>query len=129
MELKVKRDLTVLSELKEYRCDKVDVRTTELIALGHEYPPLSGQLFSLSERAQINILGVHSWKDILTYPKAYTTKDNKITIHIEDAIEAETFCLNGLATKDGHLSSGNDFIKLINACETIPEVNAIIDNR
>jgi hypothetical protein len=117
---------TSLDKYKTAKNDAIDTRTGELIAAGHTY---LGKVFSLSERAQINLLGLDNSKDELTYPISYSTKDNTDKISLADATEVHAFYLNALATKKAHLDSGNALIDQVNAATDKAGVDAVIDNR
>jgi len=118
-----------LEELKEKRFEEIDRNTTKLIKKGFEYPASSGNIYSLSELGQINLIGLELDKAAITFPKNWTTKDNQSRQEIADTTEATTFHLTALGTKIAHLDSGSDLKESIRAATTKAEVDAIVDNR
>lgn len=73
---------------------------------GFEWPPTSGQRFSLSLNAQIKWLGLDSAREDMTYPYRVPTKDNDIFHSIQDAAEAHNMYLTAVGTIDALLSAG-----------------------
>jgi len=126
LEYKLKKDLTVLSELKEFRHDEIDTRTGELIALGFTY---STKQFSLSTNAQINLTGADNARTDLTYPITFNTIDDLDTYDVTDATDMHDMYLQALGTKKTHLDSGTALKDSIRAAADIAAVDAVVDNR
>jgi len=121
-------DLNDLSELKGARYKELDSRTGELIKNGFNY---AGKQFSLSQNAQINILGLDNAKDdpALSYPISYNTIDDQDSYDVVDATDVHNMYLTALATKKAHVDSGTILKKQVRDAVDIPAVNAIVDNR
>jgi DNA polymerase I-like protein with 3'-5' exonuclease and polymerase domains len=124
----VEPDLTNLQELKKWRYKQIDARTGELIKLGFVY---SGKTFSLSQNAQINILGLDNAKDdpALTYPISYNTIDDLDSYDVVDSNDIHSMYLTALATKKSATDSGTSLKKQVRDAADVAAVNAIVDNR
>ena len=117
--------------IDSYRVQKfaeINNNTGSLIELGYTY---SGHTFSLSEKAQTNILALYSTKDDphLIYPILFNTKDDLDTFVVVDANEISNMYFTALATKKAHLDSGTVLKDQIRNAVTIAEIDAIQDNR
>lgn len=84
----------------------VDRETERRIALGFEYPASSGYVFSLSETAQINILGVNSFASDFTYPYAIRTLDDVEAYALVDVADARGFVGAAFIAKETRLGTG-----------------------
>ena len=75
-----------LDSYKGQKLQEINNNTDELIKAGYTY---SGHTFSLSEKAQTNILALYSTKDdpVLPYPLVFNTIDD---LNSFDAIDATT---------------------------------------
>ena len=116
-------------ELEDAKAEKirlVDARTDELIDDGFSY---DGQMFSLSEQAQLKLLGAFSGAAMLSYPVEWNNIDDTGTIQLADVAEVETFYSTAMATVEGYLASGTALKNQINAATTIAGVDAITDPR
>lgn len=133
----VERDVTLLdgtpteltlNEYKQLKSNAIDARTSELIEQGFSY---ASKTFSLSGNAQTNILAIFTTRShaALTYPIAYSTIDDLDSYNIVDATDAENMYLTALATKRGHLDSGNALKDSIRAAVDEAGVDAVVDNR
>lgn len=124
----IEPDLTNLQELKAWRYEMIDARTSELIKQGFSY---QGKQFSLSQNAQINILGLDNAKDdpALSYPIKYNTIDDLDSYDVVDASDVHNMYLSALATKKGYTDSGTVLKQQIRDAVDIDAVNAIVDNR
>lgn len=118
-----------LTNYKALKNNAIDQRTGELIDQGHEYPPASGKMFSMSHNAQLNTVGLNMSKDELSYPIDYLTKDGLDKVSLVDATAVHNFYLNLLGTKKAHLDSGNALRDQVAAAVDEASVDAIIDNR
>jgi hypothetical protein len=124
----IEPDLTNLEELKQWRYDLIDARTSELIKEGFGY---AGKQFSLSQNAQLNILGLDNAKDdpAIEYPIKYNTIDDLDTYDVVDAADVHNMYITALGTKKAHLDSGTVLKQQIRDAIDVDGVNAIIDNR
>ena len=120
-----------LEEMKKCKCDSIDVRTKQLIADGFEFPPESGQYFSLSIPAQINFTNLDRLRDdpILTYPISVNTRDDDGVFEITDSATMRSFFLSGMGVAKGAPDSGTALKNQVRACTTKAEVEAIVDPR
>ncbi len=117
-----------LNEYKAVRYNEIDSRTGELIANGFAYQSL---VFSLSQNAQINILGLDNTKDdpALTYPIEYSTIDDSDHYYVQNATDLHYMYLTALATKKAHVDSGTVLKDLVRDAVDENAVLAIADNR
>ncbi len=119
-------DLTDVSSYKAFLIESIDIKTGILIREGFAY---GNKTFSLSENAQNNLLGTVIKKDALTYPLDWSTKDDSEVYQIADATEMDTFFMSALGTKKAYQDSGTALKVSVQACTTIAELEAIVDNR
>ena len=124
----IEPDFTNLTELKQWRYEMIDAKTAELIKQGFGY---QGKQFSLSQNAQINIIGLDNAKDdpAITYPIKYNTIDDLDSYDVIDSSDVHNMYLSALATKKAYVDSGTTLKQQVRSATTIAEVNAIIDNR
>lgn len=115
-----------LDEFKIFRYEEIDARTEELIALGYTYDSVQ---FSLSQNAQINLIGLDNIRDELTYPITYNNIDDTATYSIADATTIHNMYLQALGVKKAHLDSGTALKDQIRAAVDRSAVEAIVDNR
>jgi len=125
-QIPLKKDLTVLENLKEFIYAQIDSKTGALITAGFPY---AGKIFSMSANAQSNLLGVYSAKELLSYPFAWNTKDDSETYQIADATEMATFFMTALGFKKAQQDSGTALKTAVRDAVDIAAVDAIIDNR
>jgi len=118
-----------LSVLKQERYVEIDARTKELIAVGFEFPPSSGQFFSMSKEAQIRIHGCDYARDLLTYPLKWQTLDDSGQLSITDAAAMHNFFLTALGTLRSVIDSGTDLKEQIADATTKAQVDAVVDPR
>ena len=121
-------DFNNLTELKQWRYDQIDARTGELIKQGFQH---QGKTFSLSQNAQINILGLDNAKDdpAMAYPIKYNTIDDLDSYDVVDAADVHTMYMAALGTKKAHVDSGTALKQQVRDAVDIAAVNAIVDNR
>jgi hypothetical protein len=115
-----------LAEYKAYRNEEIDVRTKELIALGYSY---AGYTFPLSIEGQINLVGMITFKDALSYPVDLNNINDTAVYNIADSTDLLQLYGTALATKKARLDSGTALKTQVNAAIDEAEVAAIIDNR
>ena len=117
-----------LESYKLQRFEDINNRTGELIEGGYTY---SGFNFSLSDRAQTNILALYSTKDdpILIYPIKFNTIDDLDTFDAVNASDIANMYYSALGTKKSYLDSGTVLKEQIRAATTQAEVDSISDIR
>jgi len=117
-----------LDEKKSIRYVEIDNNTVTLILQGFTYKNL---VFSLSQNAQINILGLDNTRfdSAITYPIGYSTKDDSGHYDVVDATDLHNMYLTALATKKAWVDSGTALKDAVRAATNEAEVQAIIDNR
>jgi len=125
---------TPKTELQKAKCVKVkaiDARTMELIYTGFEYPPSSGQMFSLSQEGQSRLNGINQVRDhaSVIYPVRWNFLDDSGAIDLVDAEVILNFYLTAIGTYRTYVDSGTSLKDSVRAASTIAEVNAIVDNR
>lgn len=124
MEYKQKKDLTVLSELKEFRYDQIDDKTDELITTGFIY---DNETFSTSHHAQMNWNSLRNQTGEYTWPLNISTKDNNTYSLLQANVPAFwTELIDALAD---HVDSGRVLKKSIFIAADIAAVDAVVDNR
>lgn len=118
-------------DYKSLKTNAIDRRTGELISLGYEFPPASGNIFSLSSTAQTNILALDHSKDdpALTYPISYNTIDDLNSFDVPDSATMHNMYLTALATKKGAVDSGTTLKDAVRSAVDEAGVDAVIDNR
>jgi len=109
---------------KTKRTALVDFRTRKLVAQGFEF---DGHMFSLSERAQHNLLVLQINKSTLSWPQEVSTKDDHVYSLAESDVDA--FVAAGLNKVNERLAAGRAIREAINACTTQEELDAVIDSR
>lgn len=101
-------DLDLVKErYKEVIDQSSERRITEL---GFEWPPTSGQRFSLSGNAQRKWIGLDLavTKGAITFPYKVPTRDNDVIHEIQDAAEASNMFLTAIGTVDAILTVGTN---------------------
>ncbi len=117
-----------LESYKLQRFSEINERTAQLIESGYTY---KGFNFSLSDRAQTNILALYSTKDdpILIYPIKFNTIDDLNTFDAVNASDIANMYYSALATKKSYLDSGTVLKEQIRAATTRAAVDIISDIR
>lgn len=117
--------------LQEAKNALIDQRTTDLIEEGFQYPQGTGLLFSLSQVAQTNLLGLESAADnpAFAYPVEWNSIDDEGVYSIPDATTAHTFYLTALGTIRAWKDSGTVLKDQVRAATTPAEIAAVVDNR
>jgi len=118
-----------LERAKSLKITSIDLRTRELIDEGFEFPPTSGDLYSLSTKGQLTLLGLDAARADLTYPVEYNKKDDKGKGIIPDNVTAHNFFLSAVATARAHLDSGTALKDQVRAASTVAAVDAVVDSR
>jgi hypothetical protein len=117
-----------LDVVKVAKGAEIDVTTRVKIGEGFTY---DGHQFSLSDQAQMNIVGVKAAIDMgqITFPHKVSTSDADIEHALADEAAYNTFYLTALGTVKTHTDSGRALKMLVAACETVAEVVAVEDER
>lgn len=115
-----------LSVHKKNRFSEIDKRTGELIDMGFTY---DSKLFSLSNNAQLNLLGIDIKRNDGILPITFNTIDDLDEITFSTAADVDNFFMAALGTKKAHLDSGTALkLQVRNAIDKAT-VDAVIDNR
>ena len=113
-----------LEQAQLSKIQAIDFRTVQLISVGFTY---DGKEFSLSTNAQVNWIGMKTLESLISWPLNITTKkDNQ---HSLPQTELNTFVGTAKGVVQSHLDSGRALKVATNACTTVAEVDAIVDNR
>lgn len=107
----------------------IDARTEELIADGFEHPSASGDIFSLSDRAQRKMNEYALETASLSYPLDVTTLDDGENVALADAAAVDAWHLTAVETVRGHVDSGMALKDSVRAAADIAAVDAVVDNR
>jgi hypothetical protein len=114
---------------KRTKQGQIDIRTQELISEGFIY---DGHRFSLSDQAQMNIVGLKTPIDMgwVTFPhKMSTTEEDTPEYEVADANAFNAVYAQAVGTVKAHMDSGRALKKLVAACTTVAEVDAVEDTR
>ena len=116
---------------KQAKITAIDQRTKALIDEGFEFPPTSGQVFSLSASAQAVLLALEAARGdpLFAYPVIYNTKDESAIIQFDDSDGIHAFFVAAIGICRGHLDSGTALKNEVRAANTVAEVNTIVDPR
>jgi hypothetical protein len=116
---------------KQTKVAAIDQRTKALIDEGFEFPPSSGQIFSLSTSAQVVLLALEAARGdpLFAYPVVYNTKDESAVIKLDDSDGVHAFFVTAIGACRGHLDSGTAIKNEVRAASSVAEVNAIVDPR
>jgi hypothetical protein len=119
-----------LIDLKKYGRTLIEEKTDELIALGFEYPPSSGTMFSLSMKQQIRIAGIDAARDLpqTIYPITWNNIDRSEKIQLADSTDVHNFYLVGLATLRARTDYGSGKLQDLRDASTKAEVDAVLDS-
>jgi len=121
----------LLARLKGRRMVEIDERTRELIENGFEFPPASGNIFSLSREFQLMLAGLNQEREApeVVYPIDWNTADDSAKISLANADMVRSFYLLAVGTVRARRDSGTTLKDQVRAATTVAEVQAIIDNR
>jgi len=117
-----------LLEYKNRKFKDIDDRTGELISKGFQF---AGKVFSLSLNAQAKMMGLNQVRSEpeVVYPIRWNTKDDNDYYDLVNADAVRAFYLTGVGTYRAHVDAGTVFKDLVRNASSIPEVDAIVDNR
>ena len=118
-----------LAAYKQLKFKEIDARSEELIKEGGF--TYNGKQFSLSEAAQINLLGIELKKNFAgILPITFNTYDDLDVETLTTVTHIENFFLAALTAKRTVLDTATLVLKdPIRAATTKAEVDAVIDNR
>lgn len=124
-------DSISLAGVKAAKFQAIDEKTVELIRRGFEFPPGSGQRFSLSNEAQSLLLGAYQSRNdpLFTYPLVWNTLDDAGALEIPDAATLYLFYLQATGTVRAHRDSGTALKSQVRAATSVAEVAAVEDTR
>ena len=115
---------------KTLTVDAINARTREIIAAGYEWPPGSGQMFSLSDTAQRNLSELDKIRDTLVeYPLQMSLLDDSAVYSVKDAAELRNMYLTGLSVVKSAYGSGNALKEKIHAASVAEDLDVIADSR
>lgn len=124
-----------LAKAKHDKMEAIDARTNALIFDGFEFPADSGNIFSLSIKAQSywnglgNLISTGLLSDAQDFPMTVNLKDDS-GVHILQNIQAATqMFAAAAATVKGHLASGTALKNQVRGATSVAEVEAVIDSR
>lgn len=121
--------------LEDARYEKsmaIDARTGELIVDGgFQYPPGTGEIYSLSREAQQLLIGCNSahLEPEFTWPLTWNSKDDSYVLTINNAAEWRPFYLTAVGTVRSHRDSGTALKDMVRAANSVLAVEAVVDNR
>ena len=116
-----------LEEYKAFRNVLIDQKTGDkIINGGYNY---AGFTFPLSQNGQINLLGMITAKDFLTYPISLNNINDTSVYQIQDATDLSNLYMTALGTKKAILDSGTALKTQVNNAVDELAVSLIIDNR
>ncbi len=113
------------------RVEEIDAKTAELISKGFEYPASSGNIFSMSQNAQINWAGLLATfqAGLLALPITVITADDQTTYSIVDEADLLGFVGAALAHKNTYLQGGLTLKSMVTSAVDAPALDTIADNR
>ena len=115
-----------LSGHKVAKNKEIDKRTGEIISMGFVY---ATKVYSLSNNAQLNLLGIDIKRNDGILPITFNTIDDLDEVTLTTATEIDGFFMTALGTKKAHLDSGTSLkLQVRNAIDKAG-VDAVIDNR
>jgi hypothetical protein len=118
-----------LAHIRAIKNAEIDKRTRVLIGQGFVY---DGHLFSLSEQAQMNIVGLKTPVDLgwVTFPhKMSTMNDDDPEYELPDLSAYYSVYAQAVGTIKAHMDSGRALKIQVAACTTVAEVDAVEDTR
>lgn len=126
------RDALSLSELdtlKQTLVDQIDIEVEKRIhgGEGFEWPPSSGQYFSLSANAQNKWIGLMVAKDFISFPLVVPTRHDDVFHAIQNATEAQNMYLTAANTVKTYLALATTAKENIREASTEAEALAAAD--
>jgi len=118
--------LSDLQILKNIRYEEIDDKTDEILAYGFIYELIR---FKMRLEDQANYTGLLVMRDCITYPYVMGTAEVGEYYNITSALEMLSFCGTACHYKQLVTNSGWVLKNQVKACETIAEVDLIIDDR
>jgi hypothetical protein len=116
---------------KSAKMDAIDARTSVLIEEGFEFPPGSGQVFSLSPEMQRTLEGLNQERGSpeVTYPIEWNYKDNSGKILLTDPDMVRSFYLTAVGTVRARRDRGTALKDQVRAATTFLEMELLSDPR
>lgn len=120
-----------LVALRMRRIQAINQRTEVIIRVGFEFPPGSGQMFSMSDIAQFNLEVANGARDLpeLTYPVLFSFIDDSGAYSCPNAATLHYMWLTALSLKRTALDSGRALKNAVTAAATAAELAAVEDTR
>lgn len=123
-------DTARLPALKAKKIEEIDAKTSQIQDVyGFEFPPGSGQRFSLGSEARDMLNGIIIAKDFATYPIAWNFKDQSGVFNIPDATTVVQFYMTAVGTFKAVQDSGTALKSAVRAATTKAELDAVVDPR
>lgn len=123
---RIDRAQSALSEYKKLKFDEIDERTSELIDLGFVY---NTKTFSLSNNAQLNLLGIDIKRNDGILPITFNTIDDLSEETLTTAEQVDAFFMTALGSKKAHLDSGTALKLQVRNAADKDAIDAIVDAR
>lgn len=122
-------DSSLLPSVQQELIKQIDAEAENRIhnGQGFEWPPTSGQYFSLSANAQTKWVGLMVSKDFLTYPLVVPTSDDNVFYSVADATEAQNMYLTASDTIKTLLGEATTAKQNVKAATTIADAQAAAD--
>lgn len=121
----------ILSRARKLKIEEIDGNTDVLAESGFEFPPSSGQKYSLSQISQINILGAYTFRNEpeFTYQLNWGTIKDDGEFNFQNASEVRSFAICALGRVRYLRESGEALKQAARNATTLEELNAITDSR
>jgi hypothetical protein len=110
-----------LAAHKQHVIALVDTETKRRIGQGFIY---DGKVLSLSVESQINWLGLHAARELMSYPVIARTKDDTSAITIDNAAEVVTVFATAVGTVDAYRVGGAAVKSAIVAATSVAAADA-----
>lgn len=123
---RIDRAQSALSGYKKLKFDEIDERTSELIDLGFVY---NTKTFSLSNNAQLNLLGIDIKRNDGILPITFNTIDDLSEETLTTAEQVDAFFMTALGSKKAHLDSGTALKLQVRNAADKDAIDAIVDAR
>jgi len=115
-------------KMKDKKNAEIDAGTQDIIAAGFSY---DGSAFSLSAAAQRNLADLYFGvaAGVMSLPKKVSTKSVNVEYEVTTSEVLEALFAASRSAIEGALQDGRDLKKLVEACVSVAEVDAIVDSR
>lgn len=119
-------DTVTLYDAKQEAFQKINERTVELVELGFEYQQ---QRFACTQIAQTRYLGMHAFRQYITYPLSLSTIDDMTTVEMTDEADVVQFCAACVAHVRAATDSGMALKELVRSKTEHTELDTFQDTR